>query len=54
MKALFVAWFAAMAIAPRRLARRLAELFLFPSRRRLVNRLLGGPRGAGGRRIQIA
>jgi glycosyl transferase family 2 len=41
MKALFVAWFAAMAIAPRRLARHLAELFMFPARRRTFNRLLG-------------
>jgi Glycosyl transferase family 2 len=47
MKALFVAWFAAMAIAPRRLARRLAELFVFPSRRRTLNRLLGRLQGAG-------
>jgi hypothetical protein len=54
MKALFVAWFAAMALAPRRPARRLAELFLFPSRRRSLNRLLGRLQGAGGRRIQIA
>lgn len=45
MKAAFVAWFAAMAVAPRRLARRLAELFMFPSRRRSLNRLLGRMQG---------
>jgi glycosyltransferase involved in cell wall biosynthesis len=33
MKAMFVVWFAAMAVSPRPLARRLAELFLFPARR---------------------
>jgi glycosyltransferase involved in cell wall biosynthesis len=54
MKALFVAWFAAMAMAPRGLARHLAELFLFPSRRRSLNHLLGRLRGAGGRRARIA
>jgi hypothetical protein len=47
MKGLFVAWFAAMAFAPRRLARQLAELFMFPSRRRRLNRLLGRLQGAG-------
>jgi hypothetical protein len=41
MKALFVCWFGLMAVAPRRLAWRLAELFLFPERRRVANRLLG-------------
>ncbi|HEU4736963.1 MAG TPA: glycosyltransferase [Solirubrobacterales bacterium] len=41
MKAAFIAWFAAMAAAPRGLARRLAELFLFPERRRPLNGLLG-------------
>jgi glycosyltransferase involved in cell wall biosynthesis len=41
MKAAFVAWFAAMAIAPRPLARRLATLFLFPERRRSLNHALG-------------
>lgn len=41
MKALLVAWFALEAIAPRRLARPLAELFLFPGRRAGFNRLLG-------------
>ena len=41
MKVLLVAWFALEAIAPRRLARRLAELFLFPGRRTGANRLLG-------------
>ena len=33
MKAVYVAWFLATAIAPRPLARRLADLFLFPERR---------------------
>ena len=41
MKLLFVAWFAAMAVAPRPLARRLALWFLFPQRRRFANRVLG-------------
>ena len=41
MKAIFVAWFAAMAAAPRGLARHLAELFMFPERRRSLNGLLG-------------
>ena len=40
MKAIFVAWFVAMAIAPRRLARRLAVLFLFPERRASFNGVL--------------
>ncbi len=41
MKAMFVSWFAAMAVAPRPLARQLAEAFLFPQRRSGLNRLLG-------------
>jgi glycosyltransferase involved in cell wall biosynthesis len=41
MKAMLVAWFALEALAPRRLARPLAELFLFPGRRSGANRLLG-------------
>lgn len=41
MRAAFVAWFAAMALVPRPLARRLATLFLFPEKRRLLNRALG-------------
>lgn len=41
MKALLVAWFAFEAIAPKPLARPLAELFLFPGRRSGFNRLLG-------------
>jgi hypothetical protein len=36
----FVGWFAAMAVMPRRLARRLALRYLFPERRRSFNRLL--------------
>jgi glycosyltransferase involved in cell wall biosynthesis len=41
MRVLFVAWFALEAMAPRALARPLAELFLFPGRRPQFNRLLG-------------
>jgi len=53
MKAMLAAWFALEAVAPRRLARALAELFLFPGRRASFNRLLGrwqrhqGADGAG-------
>ena len=41
MKGLYVAWFVAMAAAPRGLARRFAELLLFPERRAHLNRVLG-------------
>ncbi len=41
MRLIFVAWFAAMAIAPRPLARRLARWFLFPQQRPALNHLLG-------------
>lgn len=41
MKVLLAAWFALETIAPRRLARPLAELFLFPGRRAKFNRVLG-------------
>jgi glycosyltransferase involved in cell wall biosynthesis len=41
MKALLLAWFALEVVAPRPLARPLAELFLFPGRRASFNRLLG-------------
>ncbi|HEU5253645.1 MAG TPA: glycosyltransferase family A protein [Solirubrobacterales bacterium] len=41
MKALLLAWFALEATVPRRLARPLAELFLFPGRRSGFNRVLG-------------
>lgn len=54
MKALFVAWFAAMAIAPRRPARALAELFMFPARRRRLSRLLGRLQGSGGEAQAVA
>jgi glycosyltransferase involved in cell wall biosynthesis len=40
MKLMFGLWFAAVAISPRSLARRLAELFLFPARRDSLNRVL--------------
>lgn len=42
MKVILLSWFAVEAIAPRRLARPLAELFLFPGRRARVNRFFGG------------
>jgi hypothetical protein len=41
MKSMFVVWFAAMAVAPAALARRLAIWFLYPQRRPALNRLLG-------------
>jgi len=41
MKALLVTWFGLETVVPQGLARRLAELFLFPARRRAANRLLG-------------
>jgi len=41
MKVVLVVWFALEAAAPRRLARPLAELFLFPGRRTRANDLLG-------------
>jgi hypothetical protein len=37
----FMAWFVSFALVPRRLARRLAERFLFPERRPRLNRVLG-------------
>jgi glycosyl transferase family 2 len=45
MKAMFVAWFAAMAVAPRPLAHKLAGWFLFPQQRTGLNRLLGRLQG---------
>jgi hypothetical protein len=45
MKLIFVAWFAAMAAAPRPLARRLAIWFLYPQQRPALNRLLGRLQG---------
>jgi hypothetical protein len=44
MKAMYAGWFAAMAVAPRRGAGRLAELFLFPQRRPSLNWLLARTR----------
>jgi hypothetical protein len=41
MKAMFVAWFVAMAVAPRSVARGLAERFFIPEKRRGLNRWLG-------------
>ncbi|HEX4035309.1 MAG TPA: glycosyltransferase family A protein [Solirubrobacteraceae bacterium] len=40
MRAVFCAWFLAMALAPRSFAACLAEWFVYPERRRAVNRLL--------------
>ena len=54
MKAIFVAWFAAMAAAPRGLARRLAELFMFPERRRSLNGLLGRLQRSGASATAVA
>jgi len=52
MRGALCAWFAAMSVAPRPLARRLARDFVFPDRRPGLNRLLGrlhrrGDRSAG-------
>jgi glycosyltransferase involved in cell wall biosynthesis len=41
MKAMFMAWFMAMAVAPPALARGLAEQFFYPEKRRGLNRWLG-------------
>jgi len=41
MKVLFLGWFTAMGLAPRRLAWWLAEIFLFPEKRKFINRILG-------------
>ena len=42
MKLAFAGWFLAVAVAPKPLVRRLAELLLFPAGRRdSLNRLLG-------------
>jgi hypothetical protein len=40
LKLLFIAWFLAMAMAPRPLAQRLAGVWYFPGRRGPVNRML--------------
>jgi glycosyltransferase involved in cell wall biosynthesis len=40
MKGSFVGWLICLSLAPRPLARRLAECFVFPERRRRLNRLL--------------
>jgi hypothetical protein len=49
-KLMFIAWFAAMAIAPRRVAVALAAAFLFPQRRGPIGRLLESLTGLQGRR----
>jgi glycosyltransferase involved in cell wall biosynthesis/adenylate kinase family enzyme len=41
MKALYILWFVLMAAAPLCFARPLADIWLFPKRRRTVNRVLG-------------
>jgi len=46
MKAMFLVWFTLEATLPRPFAQHLAELFLFPERRRTLNRLLGRLRRA--------
>lgn len=48
MKLMFVAWFTAMSVAPRPLARKLAIAFLFPERRASLNPLLGGMQRSDG------
>ena len=40
MKVAFLGWLICLSVAPRPLARRLAEVFAFPERRRRLNRLL--------------
>jgi glycosyltransferase involved in cell wall biosynthesis len=50
MRALFVGWFAAIAVAPRSAARRLASLFLLPRQRVRLNSILGRLADAGGGR----
>jgi hypothetical protein len=42
MRLVFLGWLLAEAFAPRRLARRLAELFVFPERRKRLTRVLAG------------
>jgi glycosyltransferase involved in cell wall biosynthesis len=54
MKLMFVAWFGAMAVAPRPLARRLATLFLFPQSRSSLNRILGRLQRPDGRAVTAA
>jgi len=44
MRAVFIGWLLAEAVAPKRLARRLAEYFLFAERRRRITPLLVGLR----------
>ena len=41
IKGAFFVWMGCLAIAPRPIARRLGELFIFPTRRERVNRVLG-------------
>jgi hypothetical protein len=48
IRAAFIAWFAAMAVAPRPLARGLATALLFPERRGALNRTLGRLQRGGG------
>jgi hypothetical protein len=47
MRLMFRMWFAVMLVAPRPLARPLAEVFFFPERRRRLNRWLGALHEAG-------
>jgi Glycosyl transferase family 2 len=48
IKLAFAAWFLAVALAPKPLAKWLAELFLFPERRAPINPVLGRLRRRGG------
>jgi glycosyltransferase involved in cell wall biosynthesis len=48
MKLAFDVWFLAVAVAPKPLVKRLAELFLFPERRASLNPVLGRLRRGGG------
>jgi len=54
MKLVFVAWFAALAISPKPLVRRLALLFFFPERRASLNELLGRLQRGGRRASALA
>jgi hypothetical protein len=54
LRLMFCGWFAAMAVAPASLARRLADLFLFPQRRASLNRLLGRLQRPGRRTSPVA
>jgi hypothetical protein len=52
-KLIFIGWFAATAVAPRRACEELAGIFLFPERRVRVDRLLGRLAGPLSRRAGV-